>query len=74
MNKQISAKSNILIALATAGLILLASYLLRGTGYGQTVTHLIIAVWFAVQCVTNRNGCCSKVKADDINPRSETAT
>jgi|GEM_PF-5870235 len=43
------SKSSLIIihALLHAIAILLASYLLRDTGNHQTVTYLIIALWFA---------------------------
>lgn len=66
MCKNTSSVAVISLSLLFAGLILLTSYILKGTDYGQTATHLLIAVWFALSCIQNRKRCSSK-KTVDIN-------
>ncbi|MFT5897962.1 MAG: hypothetical protein ACI97K_000601 [Glaciecola sp.] len=60
MQSQNKAKFNILVSLATAGLILLSSYLLGGTEYekhADVVMFAFIGLWFIPFCFINaRNG------------------
>ncbi len=46
MKAKKSSRSLIVISLIAAGAILLSSYLLADSDFSQTVTFLIIAVWF----------------------------
>ncbi|MDE0936132.1 MAG: hypothetical protein OSA89_09470 [Mariniblastus sp.] len=57
MKKNTSSILIIFLALLFAGLILIASYILKDSDDGQTVTHLLIAVWFSLQCIANRKRC-----------------
>jgi hypothetical protein len=66
MSKNTSSIPNVFLSLLFAGVILLASYLLRDTDYGQEFTYLLIAVWFSLLCSPNRK-CCLEQDAVDIN-------
>ena len=46
ISPRMSARLNILIALAVALAILVSSYLLKGTGYADTAMFILIAIWF----------------------------
>ena len=68
-----NTSSILIVSLLFAGVILLASYFLKDTDYGQTVTHLLIAVWWIPFSLlsTPQGSCCSEQKAVDITARDD---